>query len=116
MTFETFIPARSKAVLELTGDAPKDFETSREKFMEIQPDCKYVVAAQVDGIKSSFDAILIQSPLIGTLTQKNLVALMKKIAERLKPRGTLIFTLDNIGHADNLVALLEASRRSSKSR
>jgi len=107
MTFETFIPARSKAVLELTGDAPKDFETSREKFMEIQPDCKYTVAAQVDGVKGSFDAILIQSPLIGTLNQKNLVALMKKIAERLKPRGTLIFTLDNIGNADNLTALLE---------
>ena len=107
MTFETFIPARSKAVLELTGDAPKDFETSREKFLEIQPDCRYTVAAEVDGVKGSFDAILIQSPLIGTLTQKNLVALMKKIAERLKPRGTLIFTLDNIGNADNLVALLE---------
>lgn len=107
MTFETFIPARSKAVLELTGDAPKDFETSREKFMEIQPDCKYTVAAQVDGVKGSFDAILIQSPLIGTLNQKNLVALMKKIAERLTPRGTLIFTLDNIGNADNLTALLE---------
>ena len=107
MTFETFIPARSKAVLELTGDAPKDFETSREKFLEIQPDCKYTVAAEVDGIKASFDAILIQSPLIGALTQTKLVALMKKIAERLKPRGTLIFTLDNIGNADNLVALLE---------
>ena len=107
MTFETFIPARSKAVLELTGDAPEDFEISRERFMEIQPDCKYTVAEQVDGVKGSFDAILIHSPLIGTLTQKNLVALMKKIADRLKPRGTLIFTLDNIGHADNLVALLE---------
>ena len=107
MTFETFIPARSKSVLELTGDAPKDFETSREKFLEVQPDSRYTVAKEVDGIKATFDAILIHSPLIGTLNQSKLVALMKKIAERLKPRGTLIFTLDNIGNADNLVALLE---------
>lgn len=107
MTFETFIPARSKSVLELTGDAPEDFETSREKFLEVQPDCRYTVAKEVDGIKASFDAVLIHSPLIGTLNQSKLVALMKKIAERLKPRGTLIFTLDNIGNADNLTALLE---------
>ena len=107
MTFETFIPARSKSVLELTGDAPKDFETSREKFLEVQPDCRYTVAAEIDGIKASFDAILIHSPLIGTLNQTKLVALMKKIAERMKPHGTLIFTLDNIGNAENLTALLE---------
>ncbi|MBR3746664.1 MAG: glycosyltransferase, partial [Selenomonadaceae bacterium] len=107
MTFETFIPARSKSVLELTGDVPKDFETSREKFLEVQPDCRYTVAAETDGIKATFDTILIHSALIGTLNQPKLVALMKKIAERLKPHGTLIFTLDNIGNADNLTALLE---------
>ena len=107
MTFETFIPARSKAVLELTGDVPDDFETTEKKFLEIQPECKYTVAKDMTDIKGIFDAILVQSPLIGTLTNEKLVALIKRIAARLKLNGTLIFTLDNIGHADNVTALLE---------
>ena len=107
MTFETFIPARSKAVLELTGDVPDDFETTEKKFLEIQPECKYTVAKDMTDIKGIFDAILVQSPLIGTLTNEKLVVLIKRIAARLKLNGTLIFTLDNIGHADNVTALLE---------
>ena len=107
MTFETFIPARAKNVLELIGDAPTDFETSEEKFLEIQPECKYTVAENLDGVKGIFDTILIQSALIGTLSNKKLVALIKKIAMHLKNNGTMIFTLDNIGNADNLNAILE---------
>ncbi|MBQ7454649.1 MAG: glycosyltransferase [Selenomonadaceae bacterium] len=107
MTFENFIPARSKNVLELIGDAPPDFETSEEKFLEIQPDCSYIVAEDLSKIDGTFDAILVQSPLIGTLSNKKLVALMKKIAKLLKDDGTIIFTLDNMGHADNLTAILE---------
>ena len=107
MTFETFIPARAKNVLELIGDAPTDFETSEEKFLEIQPECKYTVTENLDGVKGIFDTILIQSALIGTLSNKKLVALIKKIAMHLKNNGTMIFTLDNIGNADNLNAILE---------
>ncbi len=107
MTFETFIPARAKAVLELTGDAPADFETSDKKFTEIQPECKYTVAEDLSNVKGIFDAILVQSPLIGTLNNKKLVALIRKIAGYLKENGTLIFTLDNIGYGENIAALLE---------
>ena len=107
MTFETFIPARAKTVLELTGDVPDDFETTEKKFMAIQPECKYTVAKDLTDLKGIFEVILVQSPLIGTLTNEKLVALIKKIAARLKVNGTLIFTLDNIGHADNLTAILE---------
>ena len=107
MTYETFIPARSKSVLELIGDAPEDFETSRRNFQEIQPDCKYIVAEDWTKVKGPFDAILIQSSLIGTLSPKKLVKTIKKIAELLNDDGTLIFTLDNIGHAENLDAILE---------
>lgn len=107
MTFETFIPARSKSVLELIGDAPEDFESSRKNFQEIQPDCKYIVAEDWTKVKGPFDAILIQSSLIGTLSPKKLVKTIKKIAELLNDDGTLIFTLDNIGHAENLDAILE---------
>ena len=107
MTFETFIPARSKSVLELIGDAPEDFETSRRNFQEIQPDCKYIVAEDWTKVKGPFDAILIQSSLIGTLSPKRVVKTIKKIAELLNDDGTLIFTLDNIGHAENLDAILE---------
>ena len=107
MTFETFIPARSRSVLELTGDAPEDFETSQEKFLEIQPECEYTVAVELSKVKGTFDTILVQSPLIGTLGNKLLVTLIKRIAKHLKPDGTLIFTLDNIGHADNINAILE---------
>lgn len=106
MTFETFIPARSKSVLELIGDAPEDFESSRKNFQEIQPDCKYIVAEDWSKVKGLFDAILIQSSLIGTLSPKKLVATIKKIAEHLNDDGTIIFTLDNIGHAENLEAIL----------
>ena len=107
MTFETFIPARAKAVLELTGDAPDDFETSKKKFLEIQPECKYTVAEDLTDVKGIFDVILVQSALIGTLNNKKLVALIKKIAAHLRFNGTLIFTLDNIGHGENLSAILE---------
>ena len=107
MTFETFIPARAKTVLELIGDAPPDFETSKEKFLEIQPECSYTVAEDVNKISGTFDVILVQSPLIGTLSNKKLVALIKKISKLLVDTGTIIFTLDNIGHGENLQALLE---------
>ena len=107
MTFETFIPARAKSVLELTGDAPIDFETTEEKFLEIQPDCSYTVAEDLSKVSGTFEVILVQSPLIGTLSNKKLVALMKKIAKHLDDKGTLIFTLDNIGHADNIQAIME---------
>ena len=107
MTFETFIPARSKTVLELIGDAPADFETTEKNFLEVQPECNYTVAKNVTDVKGVFDAILVQSPLIGRLDNDKLVPLIKKIAIRLKLGGTLIFTLDNIGHADNITAILE---------
>ncbi len=107
MTFETFIPARSKLVLELTGDVPKGFETTEKKFLEIQPECRYTVASDLTDVKGLFDVILIHSPLIGTLSNNKLVALIKIIAVHLKRDGTMIFTLDNIGSGDNLTALLE---------
>lgn len=107
MTFETFIPARAKTVLELTGDAPADFETTEEKFLEIQPDCSYTVAEDLTRLVGTFDAILVQSGLVGTLSNKKLVALIKKITKHLNDGGTIIFTLDNVGHADNLAAILD---------
>lgn len=107
MTFETFIPARAKTVLELTGDAPPDFDTSEEKFLEIQPDCTYSVAEDLSKVSGTFDTILVQSPLVGTLSNKKLVALIKKISKHLNDDGTIIFTLDNIGHAENISAILE---------
>ena len=107
MTFETFIPARSKLVLELTGEVDKDFETTEKKFLEIQPECRYIVAKDLTDIKGVFDVILIHSSLIGTLSNDNLVELIKRIAVHLKRNGTMIFTLDNIGNGENLTALLE---------
>ena len=41
MTFETFIPARAKTVLELTGEVSDDFETTEKNFMEVQPECVF---------------------------------------------------------------------------
>lgn len=107
MTFENFIPARAKSVLELIGDAPPDFETSEEKFLEIQPDCSYAVAEDWTKVTGSFDAILVQSPLVGIMSGKKLVAFIRKITKLLKENGTIIFTLDNIGHAENIQAILE---------
>ena len=107
MTFETFIPARSKLVLELTGEVSKEFETTEKKFLEIQPECRYTVAKDMTDVKGVFDVILIQSSLIGTLSNDKLVALIKRVAVHLKRDGTMIFTLDNIGHGENLTALLE---------
>ena len=107
MTYETFIPARAKAVLELTGEVPDDFETTEKKFLEIQPQCKYTIAKDMTDVKGIFDAILVQSPLIGTLTNEKIIALIKRISARLKLNGTMIFTLDNIGNADNIAAILE---------
>lgn len=106
MTFETFIPARAKNVLEVIGDAPPDFETSEEKFLEIQPECSYAVTEELTGVIGAFDTIILQSPFIGTLSSRKLVATLRKATKLLKDNGTLILTLDNIGHAENLAAIL----------
>ena len=105
MTFEGFIPPRSKNVLEVTGDAPENFETSRDKFLEIQPACDYAVEKNLTDGK--FDTIMIHSAVIGNLDAQSLDALIKSAASQLNPRGTLVFTLDNIGFIDNLTAILE---------
>ncbi len=109
MTFETFIPPRSKTVLEVTGKVDADFETTREKFLEIQPACEYTVEKDFSGVEGNFDSILIQSQLIGKLENNELVALIKTAAAKLNKRGTLIFSLDNIGFAENITAILEGN-------
>lgn len=107
MTFENFIPPRAKSVLELTGEVPADFETTEEKFLEIQPACKYTVEKFLPKTKKKFDAILFQSALIGNMENFELVNLIKTAANFLTPQGRLIFTLENVGFAENLMAILE---------
>ena len=107
MTFENFIPPRAKSVLELIGEVPADFETSKEKFLEIQPACKYTVEKKLPKSKNKFDAILIQSALIGNLENFELIKLIKDAANFLTPQGRLIFTLENVGFAENIMAILE---------
>ena len=107
MTFEGFIPPRSSAVLEVTGNAPEDFETSQEKFLEIQPNAAYAVEKNLPETDDKFDTILIQSAAIGNLENENLIALIKAAAAKLNKRGTLVFTLDNVGFIDNIMAILE---------
>lgn len=108
MTIEGFIPPRSKTVLEITGNVPADFETTKDKFLEIQPECKYVIADDIPKGDGKFDAIILQSELIGALNHDPLVALIKKVAKRLTRRGTLLFTLDNVAYAENIMAILES--------
>lgn len=106
MTFENFIPPRSKSVLEITGEVSADFETTKEKFLEIQPKCNYTVAKNFSTLNKNFDVILIQSAVIGNLKNSELVKLIKTSAKFLNPKGRLIFTLDNLGYADNIMALI----------
>ena len=107
MTFETMIPPRSKTVLEITGEQAADFQSSEANYLLIQPNCQYTVSKDVSDIDGKFDAILIQSAVIGNLPKDELVALIKSAAEKLNKRGTLIFTLDNIAFADNVMAILQ---------
>ena len=107
MTFETMIPARSKTVLEVTGEVAEDFQSTEENFLLIQPDCKYTVAKNFEEVDGKFDSILIQSAVIGNLNHDELVTLMKNAATKLNLRGTLLFTLDNIAFADNIMAILQ---------
>lgn len=107
MTFENFIPPRAKSVLELTGEVPADFETTEEKFLEIQPACKYTVEKFLPKTRKKFDVILFQSALIGNLENFELVSLIKTAANFLTPQGRLIFTLENVGYAENIMAILE---------
>ncbi len=107
MTFENFIPPRAKSVLELTGEVSADFETTEEKFLQIQPACKYTVEKFLPKTKKKFDAILFQSALIGNMENFELVNLIKTAANFLTPQGRLIFTLENVGFAENLMAILE---------
>ncbi len=108
MTFETFIPPRSKNVLEVTGEVAENFQTTKEKFLEIQPDCKYIVEKKIVGGDEKFDAIILQNNLIENLSHDELVELIKKFSAKLQKRGTLIFTLNNIAYAENVMAILEA--------
>ena len=107
MTFETFIPPRSKKVLEVTGEVEKNFQSSKENFLAIQPDCKYFVEKKFFSGKEKFDTIILQSNLIDNLSQGELVALIKKFSAKLAKRGTLIFTLNNIAYAENVLAILQ---------
>jgi len=107
MTFESFIPPRSKKVLEVTGKADKNFQTTEENFLAIQPECQYFVAKSFEETTDKFDTILLQSSYIGNLNQAELVELIKKSAAQLEKRGMLIFVLENIGFSENIHALLE---------
>ena len=107
MTFESMIPPRSKSVLEVTGEVSEDFQTTEESYLLIQPDCKYTVAKNLNDADGNFDAILLQSSLIGNLPKTELVALIKDAAKKLNPKGTLIFALDNIAFAENIMAILQ---------
>ena len=107
MTFENFIPPRSKSVLELTGEVPEDFETSKKNFLEIQPECKYTISKNLLPFDKKFDAILIQSAVIGNLENAELTNLIETAGAYLNKRGILIFTLDNVGYAENVMAILE---------
>lgn len=106
MTFESFIPPRSKNVLEVTGKVAEDFQTSEENFLLVQPECKYTVAKNLE-VAGKFDAIILHSELIGNLNNDELADLIKNSSAKLKSRGTLIFTLYNYGHIDNIMAILE---------
>ena len=107
MTFENMIPARSKTVLELTGGSA-EVQTSKEKYLLVQPDCEYTVAKNFEGIDGKFDTILIQSSVIGNLFKDELVDFIKSTADKLNKRGTVIFLLDNIAFADNVMAILQS--------
>lgn len=107
MTFETMIPPRSKTVLEVTGEVAEDFQDSKAPYLLIQPDCDYIVAKNFDDVDGKFDAILLQSAVIGNLHKDELVKLFKLAAAKLNLRGTLIFTLDNIAFAENVMAILQ---------
>lgn len=107
MTFENFIPPRSKKVLEVIGEQDKNFQDSKENFLAIQPACDYTVAKNFSDVEGKFDAILFQSAVIGNLENSELVALIKTAAKKLNPRGTFIFTLDNIAFVENVMAILK---------
>ena len=107
MTFEDFIPPRSKKVLEVIGEQDKDFQDSKENFLAIQPDCNYTVTKNFSDVKEKFDTIIFQSAVIGNLKNSDLVALIKSAAKNLNPKGTLIFTLDNIAFVENVMAILK---------
>ena len=107
MTFENFIPPRSKSVLEVTGEVPANFETSKKNFLEIQPACKYSVEKILPKSKNKFDTIILQSAVIGNLENSELVKLIKAAAKLLNSRGRLIFILDNVSYIDNVMAILE---------
>lgn len=106
MTLETCIPSRAQKVLELTGEAPEGTLSIKDSFLAIQPGCDYRVAPDLTGVAGDFNAILARSPLIGTLESQKLVEVIRKLGERLKPGGLLIFALDNIGYAENLATIL----------
>ena len=102
MTVENFIPPRSKSVLEIGAT-----EDSKENFLAMQPECDYKISKTLPINENKFDTIILQNDLIGNLEHGELVELIKKSAEKLNPRGTLIFTLDNVAFAENVMAILK---------
>ncbi len=107
MTFEEFIPAKTKSLLELTGKTDENFESTEEKFLAVQPDCKYKVAENLSGVEGKFEVILTESPVIGKLEGNELDDFIKKISEKLEPHGLLIFALENLAFAENILDILK---------
>lgn len=109
MTFENFIPPRSKNVLEITGEVSADFETTKEKFLEIQPICNYTMSKNLPTTNKKFEVVLIQSAVIGTLPNTELVKFIKNAVKLLNSRGRLVFILDNMGYVENIMAILKGN-------
>ena len=107
MTFESFIPPRSKSVLEVIGEQDENFQDSKENFLAIQPECNYQVTKDFSDVEGKFDTIIFQSAVIGNLRDAELVALIKNAGKNLNSRGTFIFTLDNIAFAENIMSILK---------
>ena len=83
MTFERFIPPRSKSVLEIIGEQDENFQDSKENFLAIQPACNYTVTKNFSDVEGKFDTIIFQSAVIGNLKNSELVTLIKKFSHNL---------------------------------
>ncbi len=108
--FADLIPPNSKIVIEFIDEDSNINDENvlglKEKFLQINPDCQYIISNNFDLNCDKADAILFDSPSFGALSIKRLTNLINKVSDYLKNDGQMIFILDNVSYADNITALI----------
>ena len=107
-TFEEFIPPKSNSVIEFVGETAdeSDIFLNKEKFLLINPACKYTVSRNLEVDIKNADSVILTPSLFENITAAKLSDIINEIYKNLNDNTQVIFAIDNVAFGDNITALL----------